>query len=547
MANVLLINPSFVPTYGGTKISVTSPYFPALGLAAVAAVARVRGHHVKILDLSYRAYDFQLIRKTIEDMQADVVGVTGTTPLMNQIRDISVLVQDIAKETRRKIFAVAGGPHVTALPEQSLRESMLDAVFVGEADYSFADFCDVLNPAHISGLYYRDGDNIISTGWRPLVENLDELPMPAWDLYNPEDYKGIVAHLLARRTPITVAEFSRGCVFQCDFCASKITLGQGYRKKSPARCAAEVKRIEEVGFREFWLADDIFTSDQKWATDVCHAITAAKADVTWTCTNGIRVESADANVFEALRQAGCYRVSFGFESGNDAILKAFGKGGKASIEQGRHAVRIARRAGLDTAGTFLLGLAEDTEDTMNDTIEYARALPLDMLKFGVTIAFPGTIMFDRYVKKGLVRSYDWDQYFAFTDEALFNHEHLSYDTIKRYMTKAYQRAMLFNPEFAFRRLLRGFRTGEFFYDAWYAIRMYFLPASSAGVQSAYYAKERWPHYDFWSHPPEYVGVLKPLKQRSPEMEASLSTAVAIPFRAVPDINTPVVRTAKARS
>ena len=87
MANILLINPSFLPAYGGTKTSVTSPYFPALGLAAVAAVVRERGHRVRILDLSYRPYDHRLIRQTIIETQADVVGITGTTPLMNQIRD----------------------------------------------------------------------------------------------------------------------------------------------------------------------------------------------------------------------------------------------------------------------------------------------------------------------------------------------------------------------------------------------------------------------------------------------------------------------------
>jgi anaerobic magnesium-protoporphyrin IX monomethyl ester cyclase len=519
MARILLINPSYIPTYGGTKTAVTSPYFPALGLAAIAATARERGHTVKILDLSYRAYDHTLVRQAIEEMQADVVGVTATTPLMNQVRDISVLVKDIQKESGKQIFAIAGGPHVTALPEESLRESMLDAVFIGEADYSFADFCDALALEKIQGLYYRKGNEMISTGWRPLIEKLDDLPMPAWDLYNPDDYKGIVGHLLAKRTPITVAEFSRGCVFECDFCASKITLGKGYRKKSPERCAAEVKKIEEVGFKEFWLADDIFTSDQKWAINVCKAIKQAQADVTWTCTNGIRVESADDLVFNALREAGCYRVSFGFESGNDAILKSFGKGGKATIEQGRKAVMLARKAGLDTAGTFLLGLAEDTESTMNDTIAYAKELPLDMLKFGVTIAFPGTIMFNRYAQKGLVRSYDWDEYFAFTDETLFNHEHLSYEVIKQYMTKAYREAVLFNPGFAARRLVRGFRTGELFLDAWQALKMYLLPASRAAIKSNYYAKERWPQYDFMSKPSTYCGTLK-------------SSTVAIPLSAL---------------
>src|SRR5262249_12523033 len=139
---------------------------------------------------------------------------------------------------------------------------------------------------------FRFGDAVRSTGMSPLIENLDDLPMPAWHLYNLEDYHRI-SRLLVRRTPVTNAEFSRGCVFKCDFCASKITMGLGYRKKSPARCAEEVKMMYDIGFREFWLSDDIFTSDQRWAVEVCEAIAAKNVHMLWTCSNGIRVESAD--------------------------------------------------------------------------------------------------------------------------------------------------------------------------------------------------------------------------------------------------------------
>jgi anaerobic magnesium-protoporphyrin IX monomethyl ester cyclase len=243
--------------------------------------------------------------------------------------------------------------------------------------------------------------------------------------------------------------------------------------------------MHELGFREFLLADDIFTSDNKWATAVCEAIAATNVDMAWSCTNGIRVESANENLFRALRESGCYRVSFGFETGNDQVLKKFGKGGRATIEQGRIAVRQARAAGIDTSGFFLLGLSPDTEDTMMDTIEYARSLPLDMAKFGVTIAFPGTPMFNEYCAMGLIRSFDWDEYFIYTSEHI-----------------AYKRAILFNPGFIFRRILRGIRTGEFFWDLYYSFKFFSMPTVSDTVKSAYYAKDRWPRHDFSSNPPK---------------------------------------------
>jgi len=499
MANVLLINPSYEPSYGGTKVGIINPIHPTLGLASIAATARERGHNVSVLDLCWRPYDFELIRERVLAARPDVVGITSTTPLMNQVRDISVLIKDISAD----IAVVAGGPHVSALPAESLKESLLDAVFVGEADYSFAKYCDGGDVADVNGIYYRSGGDIVSTEPQPLVQNLDDLPMPAWDLYDAGDYKRL-SRILFKRPPVTILEFSRGCVFKCDFCASKLTMGLGYRKKSPERCAEEVKFIQSLGYKEFTLADDIFTSDQKWATEVSEALIQADTGLIWTCHNGIRVESADEDMFKAMARAGCYRVNFGFETGSDKILKQFGKGGRASVAQGRVAVNKARKAGLDTCGAMLLGLSPDTEETMMETINYARELPLDMMKFGVTIAFPGTTMFKEYVEQDLVKTYNWDAFFFYTDEELFAHRHLSYETIRKYMDIAYKRAIMFNPAFAFRRLIRGFRTGEFFWDVYYAMKYFMLPASRAALMSKYYAKDRWPVHDFRANPPGHV-------------------------------------------
>lgn len=511
MAKALLINPSYTPSYGGAKASIVNPIHPTLGLATIAAVARDRGHSVKILDMSWRAYDYEMVRSAIREFKPDIVGVTATTALMNQLRDISVLVKDISPE----ILIVAGGAHPSAMPEETIRETLCDVVFTGEADFSFADVCDGRPLHEIAGLHYRDGEEVISTGLRTPIADLDDLPMPAWDLYDPEDYRKI-SHLIARRPPVTMAEFSRGCVFKCDFCASKITMALGYRKKSPERCAQEVKRMYELGFREFMLADDIFTSDQKWAIAVCEAIIETGVDMVWSCTNGIRVESANSELFEAMAKAGCYRVSFGFESGNDAVLRSFGKGGRASIEQGKNAVRLARAAGIDTMGFFLLGLSPDTEDTMKETIEFASQIPVDLMKFGLAIAFPGTKMFNDYMAKGLIKSYEWDEYFIYTDKPLFTHEHLSYEAIQKYTRLAYKKCILFNPGFIFRRLRRGIRTGEFFWDFYYAIKFLLMPSVGKTVRSTYYAKDRWPQVDFLSNhpaPAEYQVVHKTPKPK----------------------------------
>ena len=498
MSKILLINPSYSPSYGGVKASIVNPIMPTLGLATIAATALQKNHKVEILDLSWRPYNYELVSDYIKKNKPDVVGITATTPLMNQLRDISVLAKDVSKN----ILVVAGGSHPSALPEETLRESMLDAVFVGEADYTFSDICDGIPLKEIPGLVYKNNNGeILSTKSRPPIANLDDLPMPAWHIYNISDYYRM-SRLLAKRLPVTMAEFSRGCVFKCDFCASKITLALGYRKKSPKRCAEEVKHMHALGYKEFSLADDIFTSDNKWAKNVCEEITKANTNMAWSCSNGIRVESADKDLFKSLRKSGCYRVSFGFESGNDEVLKLFGKGGRATVDQAKTAVKTARAAGIDTNGYFMLGLSPDTEKSMNDTIEFARSIPLDMMKFGVAIAFPGTKMFNDYVEKGLVRSFDWDEYMIYTDQDLFAHKNLSYKTIQKYMEKAYRDCILFNPSFWIRRFIRGIKTGEFFWDAYYAVKFFFMPTTGSQKKSAYYAQDRWPKWDFEKTPPK---------------------------------------------
>ena len=236
MAKILLINPSYQAAYGNSKASIVNPFFPTLGLATIAAVARDAGHHVEILDLCWRPYDYNLIKERVIRGKPDIVGITATTAGMNQLRDISCLVKNISEE----ILVVGGGAHPSALPMESLHESRMDVVCVGEGDYSFTEVCNEKPFSEIDGLCYKSDDEIFNTPLRQPVANLDDLPMPAWDLYDPADYKKI-SKLIASYPPVATVEFSRGCVFKCDFCASKVTMALGYRKKSPERCAEEVK------------------------------------------------------------------------------------------------------------------------------------------------------------------------------------------------------------------------------------------------------------------------------------------------------------------
>ena len=509
MAKLLLINPSYLRTYGSNQGGIANPVYPILSLAALAGEARQAGHDPHILDLSYRTYDPQELAREIRSYQPDVVGVTATTPLVNQLRDISFLVKDISKS----IVTIGGGAHPSSLPRETMAEAALDAVVTGEGDKTIVEILDGRPFSEIEGLYWRDGDEIVANSPRALVPNLDDLAMPAWDLYPIDEYRSRITKIITKYPPLNTIEFSRGCVFKCDFCGSKNTMGLGYRKKSPERCGEEMAVLERLGYREALLTDDIFTSDNNWAIQVCEEISRRDLKIKWTCTNGIRVDSANDKLFKAMKRAGCYRVHFGFESGNDEVLKQFGKGGKATLQQGVEAVRLARQAGLETWGMFMLGLSADTEQTMQDTIRYARRAPVDVKKLGITVPFPGTPMFNDLRLAGRMKTYDWDDYNVYNESSsIFDHPNLSWATIQKYYKDAYMDIYYKNPAYILRRLWRGIRTGEMFLDVYYAVKFFLLLNRKANRvhDEKYGYRDRW---EPLSVDPARIGVYEPPKAR----------------------------------
>lgn len=489
MSGALLINPSYFRTYGSNEGGIAFPVYPVLGLASLAGAVLERGHDVAILDLSYRRYDPGIVREAIEQHRPDVVGITATTPLANQMRDISYLVKEMSPD----IVTIGGGAHPTALPAQTLQQSALDLVAFGEADDVVADLLDNGGNGHLPGIYRRSGDGVAMSPPSPLIDDLDRLPMPAWQVY-PTEGNAHVTRIIARHRPVATVEFSRGCLYRCDFCGSKNTMGLGYRKKSPERCAEELVRLARLGYREVVVNDDIFTSDNEWAAAVCEEIIRRKPGVAWTCNNGIRVDSATDELFALMRRAGCYRVYFGFESGSDEVLRAFGKGGRATLDSGVEAVDKARRAGLEPNGFFLVGLSGDSEETMQQTIDYARRVKLDTMKCGMCIPFPGTPMFGELNDSGRIKTYDWDSYTVYNDaEAIFEHPSLPWTTISRYFKRFYVEAYLKNPAYMWRRLVFMVRNHEIFWNVFYTVKFWMMLRGTAKApdEEMYAYEDRW--------------------------------------------------------
>ncbi len=510
MGKALLINPSYFRTYGSNEGGLAFPVYPILSLSAIGGALKERGHEVKILDLSYRQYDPSMIRRLILDEKPDAVGITATTPLANQMRDMSFLVKDISED----ILTIGGGAHPSALPMETMRESRLDAIVSGEGDFVLADLLDGREMEDVPGLYWRNGNGIRVNMSGGLLEDLDDLPMPAWEEY-PPDCNEKMTRIIARHSPVSTIEFSRGCVFQCDFCGSKNTMGLGYRKKSPERCADELLKLQHLGFREAVLVDDIFTSDNEWASRVCEAIIRKNVKMAWTCTNGIRVDSANPELFSLMKRAGCYRVYFGFESGNEDVLQAFGKGGRATLDKGVEAVEMARDAGLEPNGFFMVGLTGDTEKSMQDTIDYARRVRLDTMKCGMTTPYPGTPMFRRLRQEGRIKTFDWDQYTVYNKaEEIYDHPTLDWETVKVFFKKFYAEAYFKNPAYMWRRFCFMVKNNEIFWNVWYTLKFWLMiwGKEKAAEKENYEFEHEWRRLD--TKPKDQIGTYAVPRARS---------------------------------
>jgi anaerobic magnesium-protoporphyrin IX monomethyl ester cyclase len=291
------------------------------------------------------------------------------------------------------------------------------------------------------------------------------MPYPAWELFDLQRYEH--SRLSARKNPVGLVETSRGCAFQCNFC-NKLIFGSTYRAKDPARVVDEIEYMLKCGFNEIHIIDDSFTQDIARAKEICSEIIRRDLKFSWSLFSGVRADMVDLEFFTLAKRAGCWLSGFGVETGDQRILERINK--KTTLAQTEMAVKLAKKAGIDTFGFFILGLAGETEESMKNTIAFAKRLPLDIAKFDICIPYPGTPYYQELESEGRIRSKDWSKYICHqTEEPLFDHPNLAWAAIEKYYKKAFREFYL-RPAYVARRFARSLRTGDLLHDLSYFLR-----------------------------------------------------------------------------
>lgn len=372
---------------------------PPLGIAYIASCLR-RKHEVRVVDFGKLRRSEDLFTEALKDFAPDLVGFQCYSPEIGAAKRLAVLT----RAALPKAVIVAGGPHPTLCPEETLNKLAPEVTYLlrGETEESFPLFADLLggrgSPADVPGLVWRE-NGAIRVNEQRLVKDLDSLPQPSWDLINPQEYPPAQHGAFFDKFPIAPIITTRGCPFACGFCTAPILSGRPIRKRSADTVMAEIELLyHKFGIREIHIVDDNFTLDKKHAVSILERIIAGGLPISLAFPNGVRINTLDSELLDLMKRAGAYLISVGIESGSDKTLKRMNK--QLNVAMIREKVELIKSKGIDLAAFFILGFPDETLEDMRETIRFSLDLPLLRANYFSFLPLPGTPVTKALLEKG---------------------------------------------------------------------------------------------------------------------------------------------------
>jgi len=406
---IILINPplSLEERYG-RDLKRFGAISEPLGLAYLAASLEKQSFQVAIMDCLALKFDIGLTVEKLRLINPDLIGITVLTPMY-------VIVKRLAeklKENLPECKIVIGGAHPTALPKETLLEiRSVDFVCIGEGEKTIVELSNYLlvggKKEEIAGLAFRGPTNeVIINKHRIFEADLDSIPPPARQLLPMQKY-----HLTASRVkdsqycPTLI--IARGCPFNCAFCSHPF--GRSFRHHSVRRIISEIKSlIKNYHVKQLNFEADTLTVDKNFLFSLCQALIDERINqtISWTCES--RINTVDRSLLEKMKEAGCWQISYGIESGNQHLLDIINKG--ITLDEIRRTIALTKEIGITVRGFFMLGLPTETLQESWQTINFAKELDPLWAQFTIMIPYPGTPLFDRLKKKNKIRHFNWSEY-----------------------------------------------------------------------------------------------------------------------------------------
>jgi radical SAM superfamily enzyme YgiQ (UPF0313 family) len=398
---ILLVNP---------KLRLDN-ILPVLGLGYLANAIKDK-HEVKILDCMKEDFSLDDYGDYLNNYRPDIVGIQCFT------YDIYIVAAylKVTKQVLPDAVAIIGGPHPTAMPDESMRffGNTLDYAFRSEAEEGLPGLLELIETKELSNdrlskvknLIWRNGDQVVVN---PItyIADVSKLGMPAWELMPPDSYPKSPFSAFYKRFPVAPIITSRGCPYDCIYCQAGLMSGTHMRYRPISLVLEEIKYLaSKFGVKEFQIIDDNFTLNRKYVMEFCDAIIKNNMDILWTCPNGVRLDTLNDDMVEAMKSSGCYVISAGIESGSDRVLQYIKKQETVGIIKEK--VAMIQRHGIDVIGFFMLGFPTETVAEMKQTIKISKDLGLLRAIFFLFHPLPGTEMYTMLEHTGELKGINFD-------------------------------------------------------------------------------------------------------------------------------------------
>lgn len=412
---ILLINPPFYRLMNSHFNGLS------LGLSYIAALLSKKGHEVKIYNADYKSsenyadqreifesYDtykkilFDLshplwreVKENIKSYSPDIIGITMLTGTYKSAENVG----RVAKELNKDIDVVVGGTHPTVLPDETIKNAYFDYVVRGEGEYTFLDLVNGVRIEDIQGLtYVNKRGEIMNNPDREFIENLNSLPFPSRDLYLNNTRYMDYGYVMT----------GRGCPFECTFCAGKKVWKGHVRFRSPENLVEEVMHVhDKYSTKLFYFVDDTFTLNKKRTKRICEILIENDRDISWICDT--RVDTIDEELLRVMKESGCVRVKIGVESGSERILKEVKK--RITKKQVRDCVSRIKKVGIDLTIYLMIGFPTETEEEMQETLDFATELDPTYYSLSILAPYPGTEIYDDVIRSGVTLPKEHWEYF----------------------------------------------------------------------------------------------------------------------------------------
>ncbi len=363
------------------------------GLAYIAS--GIREHDVKVIDFVNKAGNVEKRLEAVKD--ADFIGIS----IKSFTLDESIMAAEMVRKINPDAKIIAGGPHVMVDGYNLMKDSpVFDIGIFGEAEYAFKELLSGKPLEEIDGIIFRKGGVLVNNKPREWITDLDSLPFPTYEAFD-----SVETHV--ENWPLVT---SRGCPYTCTYCNVPKVIGRKFRTRSGESIVKELKYAKEkYGSTEFKVLDDNFTLLMDRAKEICKLMIKENLDMKWTCPNGIRADRLDEELCSLMKEAGCYSVSIGVESGDPEVFDKIKKGEK--LEDVEKGINLAKAAGIKVHGFFIIGLLGSTYESDKRSMEFAKKMGITA-SWGILVPYPGTEVWEQIKKDPKSRILkDWKEGF----------------------------------------------------------------------------------------------------------------------------------------